>query len=318
MRKFLIFSPPYNEKQGGVICLHKLAHLINESGNEAYLFPAFENLEFNRKNLLIPTLKFCRDLYRMAFQNFKTNKHLNTPIFKGRISDLKSDEWIVVYYEQVFGNPLNARNVVRWLLHQPGFHTGQVYYGFNELHVRFNEATRPFLYPNSMQANFFLPIIHYPLELYNKNGTAEQRTGTAYCLRKGKGKPIQHDLNDSILIDRLSHERVSKIFKRVKTFVSYDSYTAYSRLASLCGAESIVIPDEGVSEEQWYPNPEDRLGVAYGFENIERAQKTSALLLAKIEKEQNESAHSVGVFIDACEEFFERERYNIFRKKHAR
>jgi hypothetical protein len=86
----------------------------------------------------------------------------------------------------------------------------------------------------------------------------------------------------------------------------------------LCGAESIVIPDEGVSEEQWYSNPEDRLGVAYGFENIERAQKTSALLLAKIEKEQNESAHSVDVFIDACEEFFERERYNIFRKKHAR
>jgi hypothetical protein len=184
MRKFLIFSPPYNEKQGGVICLHKLAHLINESGNEAYLFPAFENLEFNRKNLLIPTLKFCRDLYRMAFQNFKTNKHLNTPIFKGRISDLNSDEWIVVYYEQVFGNPLNARNVVRWLLHQPGFHTGQVYYGFNELHVRFNEPIRPFSYPNSMQADFFLPIIHYPLELYNKIGTAEQRTGTGYLTNR--------------------------------------------------------------------------------------------------------------------------------------
>jgi hypothetical protein len=35
------------------------------------------------------------------------------------------------FKEQVFGNPLNAKNIVRWMLHTPGFHTGKKYYGSN-------------------------------------------------------------------------------------------------------------------------------------------------------------------------------------------
>lgn len=318
MRKFIIFSPPYDENIGGVICLHKLVHLINESGNIAYLYPSFENLEISKKNFLIPVLKFGREIYRSFRRPFKVNKNFNTPIYTGSINDLKTDQWIVIYYEQVFGNPLNARNVVRWLLHQPGFHTGAVYYGFNELHVRFNEAILPFHYPNSQLADFLLPIIHYPLEFYNSKNASTDRHGTAYCLRKGKGKLIQHELQESILIDDLAHEEIAKLFKKVKTFITYDSYTAYSRFASMCGCDSVVIPDSGVTEEQWYPNPLDRFGVAYGFDNIEKARTTRDLLCQKIDSEHNQTASLVVNFVKESQVFFKRTRYSQFRNKHVR
>lgn len=317
MRKFVVFAPSYDERHGGIICLHKLVHLINEAGHEAYLYPTFENIEFNRRNLLVPVRKLLDDV-RGLFKPFRTHPGFNTPIYRGPDSDLESDDWVVLYYEQVFGNPLKARNVARWLLHQPGYFSGVVYYGFNEMHIRFNEAIREFRYPNSQQADFLLPIIHYPLDLYNEVGCAVRRSGTAYCIRKGGGKAMQHDLSNSVLIDGLAHEEVAKIFKRVETFISYDTYTAYSRFAALCGCDSVVIPDAGVDEAQWYPNPEDRYGVAYGFDQIGRARETRQLLRRKVQQEHEQSADAARQFVRACEAFFDRPRYNLFRAAGAR
>lgn len=318
MRKFVVFAPSYDERHGGVICLHKLVHLINEAGHEAYLLPSFDNLEFNRRNLLTPVRRLLADVVAGVLRPYRTHPAFHTPIFRGDTADFASDEWVVVYHEQVFGNPLHARNVSRWLLHQPGFHSGVVYYGFNELHVRFNEATREFHYPHSRQADFFLPIIHYPLDLYNEEGAAARRSGTAYCIRKGEGKAMQHDLGNSVCIDGLPHQAVAAILKRVETFVSYDPYTAYSRFAVLCGCDSVVIPDDGVSETQWYPNPADRYGVAYGFDQVAQARQTRHLLRQKIEQEHQQSAQAAGRFIQACESFFDGPRYNLLRVPGAR
>lgn len=317
-RKFIIFSPPYNPKQGGVICLHKLAHLINLSGDQAYLFPAFENIEISRRDILVPILRLGRDFYRKVFERYKTNSYFNTPIYDGKIKDLVSDEYIVIYYEQVFGNPLGARNIVRWLLHRPGYHTGKVYYGFNELLVPFHNSVADFFYPHSKQSGFVMSIIHYPLEMYNMDGAMKKRIGTAYCIRKGKGKKIEHNQKDSVLIDNLPHADIARIFKRVKTFVSYDTYTAYSRLAALCGCDSVVIPDPGVTEEEWFSNPDDRLGLAYGFENIEKARKTRAHLFQKIQDEHQKSFDDVKTFKEECYQFFNQKRYAHFREKHVR
>lgn len=316
MRKFIIFAPPYNEKQGGTICLHKLVDLLNRKGFEAYIYPSFENIVLNRKNLTVPLLKLAREFLR-AIIKFKVNKNLNTPIFRGPSKLLWTNEWVVVYGEQISGNPLKARNVVRWLLHQPGYHTGEINYGFNELHIKFNEAIRDFHYPNSRLADFTMPIIHYPLELYNEAGASSERAGIAYCIRKGKGKPIEHELRDSILIDNLSHKEISKIFKRAEIFISYDTYTAYSRFAALCGCDSVVIPDKNITKEKWYPNPSDSYGVAYGLQDIYNARKTRPLLQKKITQEIEASLQIVERFANYADSYFNEPRYNLFRKKHA-
>jgi len=94
----------------------------------------------------------------------------------------------------------------------------------------------------------------------------------------------------------LSHKEISKIFKKVKTFISYDPYTAYSNFAALCGAESVVIPDDNVKIDQWYSDEENRYGLAYGFENINESLKTTHLLLEKIKKQESYNLLQVSEF----------------------
>ncbi len=302
-KKFLIFSPSYKETSGGVVALHKMCSILNQVGCESYLYPYFDNCEINKRNFWKPFYMIAGNGFKSLIKGYKTNPVFNTPIY-GRKNEGYWDDWVVVYPEIVFGNPLNAKNVVRWFLHQPGYHTGKIYFSSGELYYKFNSAIDNFSFPGSMTSEKHLKVIHYPLELYNMNNISKYRSGTAYCLRKGRDKPIQHDLENSILIDGKSHEEVSEIFKRVKTFISYDSYTAYSLFAVLCGCESIVIPDEGVSEEEWYPNPTDRYGLSYGFSNVERAKVTAHLVKVHVMNEHAKSVDNVKNALLEINEYF--------------
>ena len=306
MKKFVIFAVPYKELSGGSIVLHKLCHLINRAGREAYITPYFSTFELNRKHAIRTLWRFARELEWSLRYPLRTNPNFNTPLIASPEEVADRDDYVAIYPEIVFGNPLGAANVVRWLLHNPGFHTGRVFYGRNELYFGYNSAIKPFCFPGSTTSPNDLKVIHYPLEYYNTDNTAAERSGTAYTVRKGKGKTIQHDLRESVLIDGKPHQEVAAIFKRVKTFISYDPYTAYSTFAALCGCDSVVIPDEGVDEESWYPNPEDRYGLAYGFEGIEKAKKTRHLLYQRVLREESNSVESVAVFIKEVDAFFSR------------
>lgn len=303
MRKFIVFSPSYNSDVGGVVCLHKLVHVLNELGCDAYLYPYFENREINRKNFLKPILGTLKSFFRFNFL-YKLNPTFNAKLYNLSESEAMSDEWIVIYPETVFGNPLNAKNVVRWLLHFPGFHSSKVYYGVKEFYIRFNSVIKEFNFHGSFLSNNFLPLIHYPLELYNQSEKKSERKGVAYCIRKGYGKIVNQNVND-ILIDGKSHAEISQIFRNVEVFISYDPYTAYSRLAAISGCDSIVIPDFGVSKEDWYPDPSDRYGIAYGKENIKEARDTRFNLIEKIHREHQLGFEIVKCFADEANSYFD-------------
>jgi hypothetical protein len=321
-KKIIIFAPDYNPDSGGAITTHKLCHLLNEMGREAYLFPLFDTHPINILNFESTLEQLNKELFHFSvgstvnienepahpadppkelsfkerFQlarkilfppkeiqvtehlpivfnpnrhSLKTNSSFITPCLDIRsayeIAD--NDEYVVIYPEVVMGNPLKAKNVVRWLLHTPGFHTNQTNYGPNELYFRFSVETPYFSHPGSTTSDQFLTVVHFPTEIYNMDGASQDRQGTAYCIRKGAGKEIVHDVSDSICIDGKSHEEIAEIFKRVKTFYCYDTRTAYYYFASLCGCETIVIPDEGVSEEEWLPQPVSRVGIRYGIDS---------------------------------------------------
>jgi len=299
--KYYIYAPGYNENSGGSVVLHRLCHLINSiEGCEAYLVPPVpEQLTVTNFRLFIRNLAcICKWLLsgRIFHWNYKTNPHWMTPVIsKFFIKDINSS--IVIYPEITHGNPLNGRNVVRWFLHQPGYFTKQINFGVNELHYKFNSAIRDFNHCLSSLSMLELKVIYYPLEHYNMNGS-KNVTGCCHSIRKGKNKNQCHP-SDSILIDGLSHHEVSEIFKKSKRFISYDDYTAYSLFASLCGCESIVVPGDGVSKEEWYPNPTDRYGIAYGFseQEIAGAKATKDKVLAHILKEHENSYENVKNFI---------------------
>ncbi len=147
MKKFVIFAPSYNESIGEVIVLHKLCHLINQTGREARISPWFSTFELNRSNAIRTLFRFAREMERSIRFPFRTNSNFNTPLIT-RLDSIKDwGDYVVVYPEIAFGNPLGATNVVRWLLHNPGFHSGCVYYGRNELYFRYSSFIKPFCFP---------------------------------------------------------------------------------------------------------------------------------------------------------------------------
>ncbi|MBC8796428.1 WavQ [Shewanella algae] len=304
--KYIIMTPSFNEINGGVVVLHKLCHTLNELGEHAYLFHYRDNYLLNSNAFFSSLYSVAKNYIKILRNGFKVNESLNTPIIKSIPEDIDTDNWVVIYPEVVLGNPLRAKNVVRWLLHQPGFHNGNVLYGQGELYFKFNSAIYDFHLQGSVTSPLELKVIHYPLEHYNQVGVAEQRSGTAYCIRKGRGKPIVHDLKDSILIDGMSHADTAKVFKSVKRFISYDTLTAYSIFAVLCGCESVVIPDDGITKEQWYPNAEDRYGIAYGLgeSEVRNALETSSKVLERVQAHHLASNDNVKKMIQEIGTYF--------------
>jgi len=300
----MIFSPPYQEDNGGSIALHYLCHLLNEKGFQAAIVPLYRTYESDERFIF----RGMRKSLTSRFQSFRRHFHicpeLNTPLIRRPLHPLP-DDTVAIYPEIVAGNPLGAKNIVRWLLHRPGHLTGKVSYGTGELYFDYNAFSDGFEIPGSKVSEKKLFIAKYNESLYNQHSAfpKELRTGSAHCIRKGKEKKFIHS-PDSILIDGLNHYEISEIFKRVKTFISYDTKTMYSTLAAVCGAESIVIPDEGISKEQWEPNPVRSYGIAYGFDDLENARQTAPLVARQLEMLSEASKQAVdGLVIEVMEYF---------------
>lgn len=293
-----------------MVWLHKLCHVLNQLGETAALFPAYENLEIRFEGLLRGSALLAYGLLR-SLRPYRINPTFETPRL-GYGHDLTSDEWIVVYAETVLGNPLRARNVARFLLHAPGFITGKAYYGFNEFHISSSAVSDGFQYPHCHVYPGHLDLTTTPWHIYRPDSTARDATGTAYCIRKGAGKPFIHDASTAICIDGRSHEEVARIFSKSKLFISYDANTAYSQYAALCGCLSVIIPDEGFSVERWRPDPRDRYGVAYGIENIEEAKRTQPLLRSHLEQKEAAQRVAVAEIVNAMNAYFDLPRYSYF------
>lgn len=305
-KTFIIFSQPFDMNSGGALALHKLCHLIKQLGRECYIFPYFPGAPLDNctNDLFLNNIKLTEE----NLIHYKVHSEFNTPVLEPKSYKAieNNKDIIAIYPEIIKGNPLNAANVVRWLLHNPGFHTGKVYYETNEIYFKFGHETQGVNIPNSVMSNNILSVTHFASDLYNEDNVAFQRAGTAYCVRKGKDKQLCHDLSESICIDGLTHQEISQIFKRVKQFISYDTRTYYSLLAAACGCESIVIPDPGVSEEQCFPDIRTRYGVAYGFDNIEKSKLTRHLVKDYLVSRDMASKDNVLNCLEEIELFFNR------------
>jgi hypothetical protein len=302
--KYIIYAPPYDENGGGAVALHRLCHLINECGGEAYLHPFLPSFELHHYNAAEIGL-YAKAIYDASnLANYRINQAFKTPVLTPQDSSAPGNDCIVIYPEIAFGNPLRAKNVVRWLLHNPGHHTGKIYFGSGEIYYRYADYFNgDFSFPGSEMAEVTLRVQYSPFDLYQArpDEPPRERAGTAYCIRKGKGRAMVHDTENSILIDGKSHKDIAAIFKSVKRFISYDPQTYYSYLAVIAGCESVVVPPEATTKEQWKPSVADRYGLAYGFDDLEFALATRHLAVERQIALDNESQQSVRRFIDDIE-----------------
>lgn len=296
MRTVIIFADRFDENNGGVIALHRLADLLNREGYRALLWPSRKPLPdaHHRFDTLLKQWRWYRRAWR---KRYRTGPGFIAPV--ATAADL--EDAIVVYPEIVHGNPLRSRHVVRWLLHKPGFHKGSYEYGPADRYFfyqkAFDDAT---LNPDG---DNLLKTVWVRDDIYRQTNFGA-RHGTCYVLRKGEGRPLVHDTKGSVLVDKLSHTEMARVFNRVKTCISYDPYTWYSHFAALCGCDSVIVPEPGVAKQAWYPDARDRYGLAYGFDDVEEARRTRPLLLPRMKQIESEANESVRHFVAKCEIYF--------------
>lgn len=272
--RFVVYAPGhYTPNGGGCIALHKLAHNIAQCGGESFIFTDSKNPNYSGTVL-----------------SYAQAKELG-----------ESGAW-VIYPEVICGNPLNANNVIRWVLYHVRNYDCFGLWGENDLIFKYApmfelREDRPVLGElRAMELN---------LDVFKDHG--KERNGTCYMLRKmGHKQPIHP--KDSIFLDSYAeaggNEYLSMVFNKSKMFYSYDSATWCSIMAALCGCISVVIPDAGVTAEQWYERfPYFRYGIAYGSESdqIAHALNTRHLLRDHLLKLEAETIELTREMIRICE-----------------
>lgn len=288
--KFVIFSDSFDDQSGGIIALHVLCQRLSEAGEEALLWPARPRLQLWRNPR--------RYLGWLRYHLTGRQRRYSTGPFNNRLARTRDlSDAVVVYPEIVSGNPLKAKHVVRWCLHKPGFHTGKVAFGKDDLLFYYQDAFYDPALGEEFRGNR-LTLSWLNQEYRQTNFGA--RSGSCYLLKKGKGRPLVHDLKDSVPVDALSHREKAAAFNRATYFYTYDAYTTYSRYAALCGCIPIIVPLPGVSREEWVRSEEERYGLAYGADDIDWAVRTRPLLLRRIEQEQELQREMLGAFVAKC------------------
>jgi len=276
MKPFVIYTYDYDPGIGGVKVMHKLCDMLNKNGYESYLLPIYLRDEFYT----------CSDY--------------DTPMITQEVLN-NLDEAIVVYPEGIKYNPLNAKNVVRWIL-GPSNQDDAVTYSKSDIVYWYMDYYYTD-YIGQKDNQLFITEFHDDIFLNVKN----QRSGSCYTIRKANPTKLVHPEN-SIFIPFSGAGNLlelANLFNSTETFYCYDNYTFLYTQAAMCGCTSIVIPDGVKTKEEWLEGSRlNKYGIAYGEDDIPRAKETLPLLFEEINKIKLEMNEQVCMFANNCNNIF--------------
>jgi len=260
--EFVIWSPRYSDGSGGVILLHLLCARLNELGYSAAMWPDIKPTSWK-------SVRSALSWMVKGLPAWNAATPFNNPIAnRTALADA-----VAFYPETISGNPLRAPKVARWLLHRPAFHVGRAEYGSDDLLVFHEHAFNTPGLPDTHRLS-----LTYVNPVYRDRH--EARRGSAYLVRKGQGREMVHPPG-AIPLDGLSHEETANVLNRVEHVYSYDPYTMYNHYAAISGAVPIIIPPAGMTSEAWLPDPNERAGIAWGPDDIDRAVATRPALMKR-------------------------------------
>ena len=279
---FLIFSFDYDWKSGGNQVLHDLAKILSND----YLTYVCAN------KTLIDSKAIC-----INFNKAKEISALN--------------DTITIYPEVISGNPFNAKNVVRYVLYYPGWHAGDKEYNESELVIAYNHE---FVKNTKYDKSFILTVLDPKLSIMKNTG--QQRDKIGLLVRKSKDfdykmnvlKSYKNLINLPIIsIDDIINKcnnlnELSEIYNQITLFISFDNHSYHSTMAALCGCQSVVIPSEDLSSEEFYNV--QKYGIAYGFENIDFAKLTQVKMIEDLKAMEQNTYTQCAQFIELVKNHF--------------
>lgn len=259
--KILITSPSYTNKHGGILVLHKLSHILNELGYESYMIREHPKLgkcglnpKFNTKQLDISKIDKVND--------------------------------IIVYPEIVLGNPYGVANVVRYVLYFNSIRKTYTTWGDKDFWLYYRDE-----FYDGIKDKNILQIVDSKID-YFKDLKLDRTVDACFLIKKFNkyNQPfIQKHPNNAIEVVGFEDEYYLDIFNKCKRFYSYDNETHISVIAALCGCESIIVPRDGISKEEWLRKNQTRqYGIAYGLDDLDNCKNVDKLRSSyyKLESEQ--------------------------------
>lgn len=101
-REIYLYAPPYKRASAGVTVMHMLCDQLNRHGYPAYMVPDYRYFgKFGYSNFSSKNSMICPVVSRLELERSLSEKKIP----------------IVIYPETILGNPLNAKNIVRYLLY---------------------------------------------------------------------------------------------------------------------------------------------------------------------------------------------------------
>lgn len=309
--KFIISSG--RQFWGGTIVAHYLCKLIEKQGYEASIFlnlPSHDNrLLFFLSYIKIMGKDLLGNIYTHLFSNREYSMRHYTGYIHFPVKGCKRTYWpvvdddtVVVYTETTKGNPLRAKNVVRWFLFYNRFPGDDTWYSKDDLFFTYREQFNDYkLNPNCNT----LRIFHFDNDLYKRTNFGP-RHGNCYIVRKGSGRKDLPSHFDGPVIDNLREPDKVKVLNQCERCYLYDTQTFYASIAALCGCIPIVVPEPGKTKED-YVKPDDEVrGVAYGDspDEIDFALRTRNEVQKRIDKMLAENGPMVDSFIEKCKDYF--------------
>lgn len=279
-KKFLISTHGFDMGIGGVKVLHKLCHLLNERGHDAYLIP----LHFDWP--------------------FYVYEQYNVKMVTQEIMD-NLDDVIVVYPESWFGNYLNAPNVVRWMIGFPSDEHIKTwddkdlwfwYYPFYLTDKYKDKHPNNFLYVGEQHRDIF----------YDHK---QPRSGSCWSLRKAQDyvTPSQyaHPNNSTFIPYNAAGDLVglSYLFNSKETFYCYDNYTYLPIQSLMCNTDAVVVPINKTKEE-FLAGFELNRYIAYGIDDLPRAKSIRNEFFEHLDLMEKRTIEQLDTFVEKCYDYF--------------
>jgi hypothetical protein len=287
--RYVIYTPRYESTNGGAIVMHKLCHLLNQMGQEAVVCAMAPLIWGSRR----------QRLYRRLFPKpFVTNPDFQTPRVKP--GQLRPTD-IVIYPELAGSNPLQARNVVYWLLNRPNFAIHPLVPSPGDLFFKYDDRCDEPELTGGKAVTLFLFSVNTTYRQTNFGS----RQGSCFLVRKGVGRPLIHPIEGSVKIDGMPHDEVNRVFNEREIFYAYDEVSSYSQFAAICGCTSVVVPHQFKDQAEFAAAyPLSRYGVAYGEENIPHALATRHLVADYLRACEEDSLRQVRDFVSITQKHF--------------
>ena len=279
MKKFVISTHGFDFGIGGLKVLHKLCHLLNENGYDAYLIP----YNFN--------------------EPFTTYEGYNTKLITQDVLNNLEDT-VVIYPESWYGNYLNAPNVVRWMIGPPSevhintWNDKDLWFWYIPYYTtsKFNKNSENQLYVGEQHRDIFLD-------------KGLERSHTCWTLRKSQGLIQESSYihpQDSIFIPYHGARDLiglSDLFNKSKAFYCYDNYTYLTIQSLLCNTDTIVIPF-GNDKLNFLNGFILNKYVAYGLDDLSRAQSLRNEFWDEIDEVEKNTIKQLHEFTQKCYDYF--------------